>query len=230
MKNNLISIIIPTLNEAAQIGRTLANISKCPDLEIIVVDGGSTDQTVAIAQRHGAKVLSSTAGRAIQMNTGAGAARGHILLFLHGDTLLPNGFPQLVREAMADQTVAAGGFKLAVDGGGFALRLVETLANLRAKYFKMPYGDQAIFLKAALFNTIGGFPQIVLMEDFALIRKLSKKGSIKIVSESALTSNRRYHKLGITRTMLINQLIIVGYLFGISPTRLALWYRRGRFW
>ncbi len=227
-----ISIVIPTLNEAGTIGQVLASIHPCCHVEPIVVDGGSTDDTVKIAQAAGAQVISSSPNRAQQLNVGAKAATGQILLFLHGDTRLPLGFDTLIRETLQpllmaqNQVPIAGAFALQIDDSRPSLRWIEWWANWRSRSWQMPYGDQGIFLTTAAFWHIGGFPELPIMEDFELIRRLQQQGKIETLPIPVITSPRRWLKRGVWQTTLLNQVIVVAYLFGISPTRLAAWYRR----
>lgn len=221
-----ISIIIPVLNEAAdRIKSTLASVQNAENVEVIVVDGGSENETVALVKSWGIPVVSSTAGRACQMNAGATAATGDILLFLHADTSLPAGFEKLVSLTLAQSGTVAGAFELKIDSPMRSLRLVEKMVNWRSRFFSLPYGDQAIFLKASLFHDLGGFPDLPIMEDFELIRCLKRLGRIAIVPTPVLTSARRWQKLGVLKTTLINQIVILGYLLGISPSRLVKFYR-----
>ncbi len=222
---NKISIIIPVLNEAKNIKQVLSNLPNSSNLEVIVVDGGSQDETVAIVRSLGIKILFSSGGRAMQMNAGAAMATGDILLFLHADTILPTGFPAMVTKALAETGIIAGAFKLAIDAEIWGIWLVEKMVNLRSRFCSLPYGDQAIFLKADVFKQIGGFPQLPIMEDFVLIRHLKKLGKIALLPVPAITSGRRWQKLGIVKTTSINQLMIIGYYLGISPEKLARWYR-----
>ena len=194
------------------------------NVEIIVADGGSRDGTVQIARSAGVKVISGPAGRASQMNAGARAACGEILLFLHADTLLPGGFDAMVVRELAREGVVAGAFPLKIDGTGASLRWVEKGVNWRSRFLCLPYGDQAIFIKNKLFWEIGGFPEIPIMEDFALMHRLRRLGKVAIAPAPVLTSPRRWQKLGVLRAILINQLIIIGYLLGVPPARLARWY------
>ncbi|NER30019.1 MAG: glycosyltransferase family 2 protein [Symploca sp. SIO1C4] len=226
MATSQISIIIPVLNEASKIAETLANAYNASNVEVIVVDGGSQDQTIEIALSFGAQVLSSPAGRANQMNTGALAASGEILLFLHGDTRLPTNFDTLIRQAIASPDTIAGAFELRIDSHMGGLRLIEKIVNARSHWFSMPYGDQAIFLQKSVFQEIGGFPNLPIMEDFELMRRLRGLGKIAIVSATVLTSGRRWQKLGVVKTTLINQLIIIGYFLGVPPKILVRCYRR----
>jgi rSAM/selenodomain-associated transferase 2 len=225
-KTSLISVIIPTLNEEATLAETLARLHGIDGLEVIVADGGSKDRTIALAEEAGAMVLSSRPGRGQQQNSGAATATGDILLFLHADTILPDGFPAMIRNSLDLAGVAAGAFSLAIDLPGITIKFIEKMANWRSRWLQLPYGDQALFVKADTFQQAGGFPEIEIMEDFALLRVLGKTGKIMIRPEKVLTSGRRWQKLGVLRTTLINQAMIIGYFLGRSPTSLASWYRR----
>ena len=226
-----ISIVIPALNEAGTIAQVLAHIQPLPNVEVILVDGGSSDDTVSIVQGLGAKVISSEKGRAHQMNVGAKAATGEILLFLHADTFLPLGFETMVRSTLQPPLTGekpapiAGAFSLQIDNPLPSLRSIEWLVSWRSKWRQMPYGDQAIFLRAETFWELGGFREMPIMEDFELIRRLQRRGRIEILSAPVVTSARRWLQRGVWQTTLINQAIVIGYLVGVSPARLASWYR-----
>jgi rSAM/selenodomain-associated transferase 2 len=222
-----ISIVIPVLNEANQIVKILEIQQQASNIEVIVVDGGSRDQTVELAQSTGARVLQSSPGRAQQMNTGADAAAGSILLFLHADTQLPAGFDTMIRHALSQPDTIAGAFSLKIDADLWSLRLVEWGVNGRSRFLQMPYGDQAIFLHTDTFKTLGGFPNLPIMEDFELMRQLRQKGTIALLPAAVTTSGRRWQTLGVLQTTLINQWIILAYLLGVSPKRIAHWYRSG---
>lgn len=224
-----LSIIIPALNEAANIAEAIITTQGSINTEVIVVDGGSQDDTVAIAQSLGVKVIFSSPGRAVQMNTGAVAASGEILLFLHADTRLPAGFDAMVRTALPQPKTVAGAFKLRIDAAPWGIRLVEWGVNLRSHFLQMPYGDQAIFITKSMFQQIGGFPELPIMEDFELIRRLKRMGKIIIIPVPVLTSARRWLKKGIFQTTLINQIVIIAYLLGVSPEQIRSWYRQGKF-
>ena len=223
-----ISIIIPVLNEAATIARTLSHLEDGDNLEVIVVDGGSIDETTELAGSRGAKakVVQSNPGKAIQMNTGAATAAGDILVFLHADTLLPEDFSHQIVSALNQNGVAAGAFRLTIDSSGAGIRIIECMANLRSRFLRLPYGDQALFVRKTLFDEIGGFPDLPIMEDFILVRRLKRKGKIVIAPAAVVTSPRRWQHLGIFKTWLINQLIIIAYYLGIPPERLTRLYRR----
>jgi hypothetical protein len=219
-----ISIIIPTLNEEEHVGRAIESVSGGEDIEIIVADGGSRDRTCEIAHEQGALVVESPSGRAVQMNAGAARATGGLLFFLHADARPPVRFDAAIRRIMADKAVAAGAFSLRVDDDLAGIRLIERLAAWRS-HRGMPYGDQGLFLRTDLFRKVGGFPEQPLMEDFELMRRLRRLGRIVIANERIIVSGRRWRRLGVLRVTLINQAVILGYLCGVSPERLAKWYR-----
>jgi len=223
-----ISVIIPALNEAPDIADTLASIGNEDNREVIVVDGGSTDNTVSIAKAMGAKVIQGSPPRSRQMNQGAGAASKDILLFLHADTLLPENFNRYVLSVLEHPGVAAGAFELRIDSPVPYLRFIECMSNWRSRCLKMPYGDQAVFMFSNVFHQMGGFPNIPIMEDFELIRRLRKKGDVVTLPQSVITSPRRWLNHGILKTTLINQLVVISYFMGISPATITRLYRRGK--
>ena len=220
-----VSVVIPVLNEEAQLPATLAAVGRGGPHEVIVVDGGSGDQTVAIARAHDAIVLCAPSNRARQMNCGAAAATGESLLFLHADTILPPGFPALVNTTLARPGVAGGAFEFAISGEFAGRRLIERGTNWRARRRQMPYGDQAIFVRRETFAQVGGFPDLPIMEDYEFVRRLRRLGKIALAAGAAMTSDRRWQRLGAARTTLFNQFVVAGYRLGVPPTRLARWYR-----
>ncbi|WP_456473443.1 TIGR04283 family arsenosugar biosynthesis glycosyltransferase [Desulfolithobacter sp.] len=219
-----ISIIIPVYNEAGTIATTLEQLIPYPGKEILVVDGGSTDQTRDIVASFPVRLLSAPAGRGVQLHRGALAARGEILLFLHADTLLPGDWVTQVHETLASPRTAAGAFRLGIDSPEKGFRLIELGANLRSHLLQKPYGDQALFMLRETYFQAGGFPDWPLMEDVALVRHLRKIGRIRLARARVTTSARRWERLGLVRTTLRNQLIQAASLLGISPGRLARWY------
>ena len=219
-----ITIVIPVLNEAGMIQTTLQRLLDEPDLEVIVVDGESEDKTVKLANSMGVKVIICPGGRARQMNAGAEVATGDMLLFLHADTQLPDRYPAIVEQVLRTPQTIAGAFELKIDGKERSLRLVERMVNWRSRFLSLPYGDQAIFLKASVFQEIGGFPDLPIMEDFELISRLKRRGKIAIAHPPVLTSARRWQRLGVWRTTLINQLMILGYFLGVPPIQLRRFY------
>lgn len=226
MKSPNLSVIIPVLNEAEHLRATLHEVQQAIPKEIIVVDGGSQDQTLALVKSFSTvKVVSTFPGRAHQMNVGAQLATGEILLFLHGDTRLPKKYLEQVQTILTSDVVA-GAFELKINSSLRGLRLVERLVNWRSRYLQLPYGDQALFLRAALFRDLGGFKELPIMEDFELVSRLKKRGKIAIASTAVITSGRRWQKYGVWRTTLMNQVIIIAYRLGVAPSRLARWYRQ----
>jgi len=219
-----ISVIIPTLNEEGNILQTLERVGDIPDGEVIVVDGGSRDGTVEMAEEWGARVVRSEPGRGRQMDRGASEADGDILLFLHADTLLPEDYHTLLREAMSAPLTVGGAFTWKVDSPGPFLRWIERTVDWRTRLFRLPFGDQAIFVKASLFRELDGYASIPLMEDVDMVRRLRKYGDIVCLDAPVTTSARRYERFGPVRTTLRNKVIFFGYYLGIRPDRLARWY------
>ena len=219
-------MIIPTLNEESNLANTLATVTGLDNVETIVVDGGSTDRTVDIARGHDVSVLSGPQGKAVQMNLGAMVAGGEFIVFLHADTVMPQGWIDHVRREMQQPGVVAGAFELRVDSDRPGLRVIEALANFRSRRFGMPYGDQAIFTKTDIFKALGGFPDQPIMEDFELVRRLNKRGKVSIAPAAVVTSARRWNERGIWATTAINQVLIVAYSLGISPKLLVRLYGR----
>ena len=220
-----LSVVIPTLNEAGRLPATLAGLGKQADVEIIVADGGSRDATQQVARQAGARIVSSRPGRACQMNHGAGKARGRYLVFLHADTRLPEGYVAEIEAILTRPGVTGGAFRFQIDTPGWGFRLIEIGANLRATLLSAPYGDQGLFLRASTLRRMGGYRQIPIMEDFELVRRLARSGKIVISELAASTSGRRWKRLGLVRTTFLNWAIVLAYWCGVSPDRLARWYR-----
>jgi len=221
-----ISVIIPTKNEAAHIGETVSALGMHDGVEVIVVDGFSTDDTSRRARKAGASVIYAPPPRARQLNRAATAAWGDILFFLHADTTPPENFPGLIREALTRPNVAAASFSLGIRGNGWKLRWVERNATRRSIRKGLPYGDQGICVGRELFFDAGGFREIPIMDDYEFIRRICRFGSVVTLPERVLTSPRRWENLGLVRTTAINQAVILAYRLGVSPEKLARWYRR----
>lgn len=219
-----LSVVIAALNEQSNIQKSISVASKGV-LEVIVADGGSQDKTAELAQQVGASLLTVTDGRSAQSNTAALKARGDILLFLHADTILPETFAADILEAVKGPNVAAGAFGLGINADRACFHMVESLTNLRSRLFQLPYGDQAIFMRRDVFLRLGGFAGLPIMEDYELVRRLRRRGRVVTLNKQVRTSARRWLQLGILRTAIINRLIIAGYWLGISPSRLASFYR-----
>jgi len=221
-----VSVILPALNEETHIEETILS-ARNPDAEIIVVDGGSGDRTVERAKHAGASVIRGPRGRALQQNRGATEARGSVLLFLHADTVLPRDYVTHVFETLMDRRVALGAFRFKTDLDRPLMRGIEFTTNIRSRYLRLPYGDQALFVRTSWFQAVGGFPEMPIAEDLFLVRLMSKLGRVAVAPAHAITSGRRWKEMGILRTTLINQLILAGFALGISPKTLAHLYRRG---
>ena len=219
-----VSVVIPTLNEAKTITQTLLQVRKAGACQLIVVDGGSVDGTAEIAHRGADLVLSSPCGRARQMNSGARAATGDVLLFLHADTVLPRGFPDLLTHALADPQVVGGRFDIRLDASGWPFRLVETLMNLRSRLTRISTGDQAIFVRRETFLALGGYPEVELMEDLELSKKLKRVGRIACLRERVTTSARRWQRDGVLRTIVLMWTLRLGHFLGVPAERLKTFY------
>ncbi len=223
----MISVIIPVLNEADILNQSLSRLT--PQLkghELIIVDGGSIDETPLIAKRYG-RVISSQRGRARQSNAGAAAATGDILLFLHADVWLDSGAIEGVEAAISAGYVG-GAFKQRIEGEHPLYRLIERAANFRAKRLQILYGDGGIFIRRTHFDRIGGFPDIPIMEEVGFSRKLRRQGEVTFVEPMIHISTRRWKKNGIVRTTLTNWLITLLYLLRVPPHHLAKLYRHIR--
>jgi rSAM/selenodomain-associated transferase 2/rSAM/selenodomain-associated transferase 1 len=220
-----ISIVIPVLNEAEAVDGLLSSLAplRRRGAEVIVVDGGSTDGTPARARRHADRVIAAPRGRAAQMNAGADAARGDVLLFLHADTRLPADADRLIGQALACGH-AWGRFDVAIEGRHPLLPLVARLMSLRSRLTGIATGDQAIFVRRAAFATCGGFPAIPLMEDIALSRALKRGGRPACLRQRVRTSGRRWDSRGFWRTVLLMWRLRAAYFFGATPARLARRY------
>jgi len=223
-----ISVVIPALNEAAQIATTIAAACDAGFDEIIVVDGGSTDDTMACsAQAH--RVLTSFPGRALQQNAGAGIATGDVLFFLHADCRPHLDSARAIRQVLRDvPKIVAGAFHQHIDAPGWRFRLLEWGNRQRVRWFQMAYGDQGIFIRRAMFQELGGFAPLPLMEDVDLMRRLRGHGRLVLLPPPLTVSARRWQKRGVLRTTLRNWLLLTAYFCGISPEKLANFYRHVR--
>jgi rSAM/selenodomain-associated transferase 2 len=214
--SNTISVIIPTFNEEARIGATLANVLPQQPAEVLVVDSGSTDATASIAAATaGVQLLQAAKGRARQMNAGAAAAGGDWLLFLHADTLLPVG--ALERIAALPDGVLAGAFRHRFSGDDWRLRLISCLDNTRSRLTKIAFGDQAMFVRQTLFERLGGFPVCEVMEDVAFGELLRRATTPVLLCEEAITDSRKFEQMGVWTSLLR-----VGVLLACHRLRLPL--------
>jgi rSAM/selenodomain-associated transferase 2 len=222
------SVIVPTLDEASVIAVTLTAARAAANVELIVVDGGSSDDTVRIARDLADEVLSTARGRALQMNAGARMARGDVFLFLHADTRLPVGYAAAIGAALEDAGAVGGRFDLRLDAPGVAYRLLERAITTRSRLTRVATGDQAIFVRRAVFERLGGFPLLPLMEDVALARALKRTGRVACLRDAVLTSARRWQRHGLARTVVLMWTLKLAYYVGVSPERLARAYAHAR--
>lgn len=220
----MLSIVVPVLNEADGIGAALEALAplRGRGAEIIVVDGGSDDDTCARAAPLASRVLAAPRGRASQMNAGAAAARGDVLLFLHADTRLPEEADRLVADGLARSGRVWGRFDVQFDGG--ALPLIAFMMNLRSRVTGIATGDQAMFVTREAFVRAGGFPEIALMEDIALSARLKRLSPPLCLGRRVTTSPRRWHTQGVIRTVLLMWRLRLAYTFGAPPDALARAY------
>jgi len=225
--NNKLSIIVPCLNEVTNIERTLLPLQALRQRghEIILSDGGSTDNTTAIAALFCDKVITSEKGRAMQMNTGAAHSTGNILLFLHADTLAPENIDELIIRALHNRHKHWGRFNIKLSGKHWLFRAIETLMNLRSCLSGIATGDQGIFLTRHAFNDLSGFKNMPLMEDIELSKRLKKISRPACITNALLiTSSRRWEQNGILKTIFLMWSLRLKYFLGASPVQLAQQY------
>lgn len=223
-----LTIVIPVLNEAGNLPAVLAalRLEKCPGLvEVVVVDGGSEDASVELAEAAGCRVLSSPPGRGRQMNLGARSAKADNLLFLHADTCLDFSAFAEILDLLQAADVVLGAFRIALEAPGRRFRLLEMLINSRSAWLGLPYGDQGLFMRRQDFLALGGFRELPLLEDLDLVLRARRLGRLRLARNRVTTSARRWRRLGFWRTLVINQLVLLGWLFGVSPARLGKLYR-----
>jgi rSAM/selenodomain-associated transferase 2 len=222
-----VAVVIPTLNEAGGIGRLLDHVAAQGFDEIIVADGGSTDGTPALAAaREAVTLVNAGCGRGVQMDAGARACRSDALLFLHADTLLPQGAAGLILNALADPRVAGGAFSARFDRPGLLLGLYSLAGRFESPL--TTFGDQAYFTRRAVYARSGGFPAWPFLEDVELRRRLKRMGRFVKLREPVTTSARRFVEEGILRRQTLNLAVLVLFYLGVSPHRLARCYRAHR--
>jgi rSAM/selenodomain-associated transferase 2 len=219
-----ISIVVPVVDEAAELPETLRRARDPRVAEIVVVDGGSADASREIAAALADRVIPSARGRARQMNAGARVSRGDVLLFLHGDTWLPAGFGDAIVAAIERGDVG-GRFDVSLRGRHWFLPVVARLMNLRSRLSRISTGDQAIFVRRDVFAGLGGFAELPLLEDVVLSAALKRRGAVAALRERVSTSGRRWEQRGVARTIALMWAIRLGHALGVSPERLARWYR-----
>jgi rSAM/selenodomain-associated transferase 2 len=219
-----ISIIVPVLDEEKQLATTLEGLMALAPHEILVVDGGSSDRSREVAGRLGVNVMSAERGRARQMNRGAAQATGEVLLFLHADTRLPASAFAEIRDAFTNADCVGGRFDVELEGDHWMLPVVARMISERSRLTKVATGDQALFVRRGVFEQMGGFPDIPLMEDIAFCRRLKLMGQVACLRSRVVTSGRRWEIDGIWRTIFRMWALKLLYLGGVSPARLKQYY------
>jgi rSAM/selenodomain-associated transferase 2 len=220
-----LSVVVPMLNEGFAIGATLAALrTGAPNAEVIVVDGGSTDQSVDVARNLADRVVAAARGRARQMNAGAALGPGDILAFVHADTRVPSSFEKEILDALEESDIVGGRFDVELDDPSFAYRLIGDLISLRSRITRTATGDQAIFVRRSVFEALGGFPDLDLCEDLDFSRRLKRAGRVACLHSRVTTSARRWRRDGLARTVLRMWAIRAFYLLGVPPSRLKRIY------
>jgi rSAM/selenodomain-associated transferase 2 len=220
-----LSVVVPMLNEAATIASTLDALRRgAPDAEIIVVDGGSTDASAAIARPLCDMLIDGSRGRALQMNAGARASHGDALVFVHADTIVPSTFAADIASALSEPAVVGGRFDVVLDESALPYRIIGAMISIRSRISRTGTGDQAIFVRRDVFDRLGGFPRLELCEDLEFSRRLKRAGRIACLRTRVTTSARRWNRDGVVRTVIRMWLIRAMYLMGVPPARLKRMY------
>lgn len=220
-------VVVPVLQEAARVEAFLLALrAAVGDTEVVVVDGGSTDGTPARAARH-ARVVTAPRGRARQMNAGAAATDGEVLWFVHADCTVPPGALPALRAALADPAVVGGGFRLRFDRRSAGLEFLRVTSHWRARHLHQVFGDQAMFVRRSVFDDLGGFPDLPLMEDLAFTRALARRGRVAVLDPAVTASARRLAAHGPWRMAVLMQWLKVRFLLGGDPEAIRRRYQRG---
>ncbi|MFP6597750.1 MAG: TIGR04283 family arsenosugar biosynthesis glycosyltransferase [Candidatus Hydrogenedentota bacterium] len=220
-----LTIVIPTLNEAEYIEETLGSTRTDAKVEIIIADGGSADNTLERAAAFNPTIITAPRGRASQMNHGAARASADVVLFLHADTELPPTYFQDIESTLDRLGIVCGAFQFKTDDASLSMNVISRGTNLRSRCLQMPYGDQGLFMKKETFLRACGYPDIPIMEDYVLVKKIKKSGRIRICDTPITTCARRWHDKGLWRTTLANQLTILMYRLGRGPDKISKRYR-----
>jgi len=225
-----ISVIIPAFNEAKSIQACLEQFENAEDLDVVVVDGGSDDNTPQVVEafENGRCVIAPGKGRATQMNFGAQCTEGACLLFLHADTFLPHNGIDLIREAMAQPQVVGGRFQLGLSETSWSFRLIALMSTWRSKYLGVTYGDQGIFVRRDIFERVGGYPALDLFEDSEFCKLLGRQGHFALLPAKVCSATRRWRRWGIWRTVMWMWLLRLLFVCGVSDKKLSQWYRSVR--
>ncbi|MGH9055650.1 MAG: TIGR04283 family arsenosugar biosynthesis glycosyltransferase [Acidimicrobiales bacterium] len=224
------AIVVPVLNEAGTIAACLQRLRRdFGDCELLVVDGGSSDATVSLAEPF-ATVLRSASGRAVQMNTGAAATSAPVLWFVHADCRLDSDALGQVRAALADPHVVGGGLSLRFDRRSAGLDYLAWASTKRARHLHQVFGDQAMFVRRDVFDELGGFPELAIMEDLELSRRLARRGRLVVLPATSTASSRRFDEHGTWSMIAFMQVLKAGYFLGVEPGRLDRLYHAGPPW
>ena len=227
MHTQVVSIIVPVFDEAPNIEQFLRNLrGRAAGAEIIVVDGGSRDRTFELARDHCDQCLRSARGRALQMNTGAAAASGDIFWFLHADSEVPVDCIQQISDVLSNPEIVGGFFRIRIPSKRFVYRLTDSFAHYAGLFLQMRFGDHGFFCRRVVFQEIGGFPELPLMEDGEFFRKLRRRGGIAIISSCLISSPRRYEEIGPWRLTLTYGVIALLYFMRVPIPMLARTYRK----
>ncbi len=221
-----ISIVIPTLNEGPRIEPAVDSAWHAGVDEVIVVDGGSEDETLDRVRSCVTATIQTAAGRAIQQNCGARAASGDVLLFQHADCQLGSGCGQQIRELLANPHVTFGAFRQQIDDSGWLYALIQRGNAARVRWLRMAYGDQGIFVRRQAFEEIGGFPSVAIMEDVCLMKKLQRFGRPRLLPGPITVSDRRWQRHGVISQTARNWCLLTGFHLGVPPARLERFYPR----
>lgn len=221
-----VGVVIPTLNEALHLPGILEDMERlAAPHEVVVVDGGSRDDTLELARSAGVRAVSAPLGRGPQLNAGAAALECEWLCFLHADVRMPGAARAELERAAADPALQVAVWGLKIDAAGFWPRFMELGTLLRDRIGGLPYGDQGLLVRRELFQAVGGFPELPIMEDVALIRMLGRRARIERLRARLVVSPRRWQREGPYRSWIRNGLLLSAYLAGASPRRLVRWYR-----
>ena len=222
----MLAVVIPVFNEASHLPALLDDLERLETpKEIIVVDGGSSDATVEVAGERGAHVLSAPRGRSLQMNAGARTTDATWLCFLHADVRMGERARRALERVVGDPDVEVAVWSLTIAADGLWPRVMEFGAYLRDRLGGLPYGDQGLLVRRALFTAVGGFPEIPIMEDVAIVRSLRSRTPIHRLPAALSVSPRRWEREGPYRAWVRNAVLVTAFLIGVAPERLARWYR-----
>jgi len=223
-----LAIVVPVFNEEAVLPELITNLQQIDADELIVVDGGSTDHTCRLLAGSPIRWISSSPGRAAQMNAGSQECKSDILLFIHSDTIIDSSHLLAVKQAMQDELVVGGRFDVRLSGDGLPFRVIAYFINLRSRLSGISTGDQCQFVRRSVFEHMGGFPEQALMEDIEFSKRLKRYGKLACLRQKVVTSSRRWERYGVMRTVWLMWKLRFLYWLGVSPDKLAQKYRQER--